>query len=77
MRENGPWLLSEARNYAVHFGDRLGDVRFKKLAESEEYYLFLHDLSQFYFEYMFLAYLDFPDVELPRALLTGKNVIVS
>ena len=77
VRENGPWLLSKARNYAVHFGDRLGDVRFKKLAESEEYYLFLHDLSQFYFEYMFLAYLDFPDVEPPRALLTGKNVIVS
>ena len=77
VKTNGPRLLGEARNYAVHFGDRLGDMRFKKLAESEECYLFLHDLSQFYFEYMFLAYLDLPDVQQPRALLSSEDVIVS
>ena len=77
VEANGPRLLGEARNYAVHFGDRLGDERFRKLAGSQEYYLFLQDLSQFYFEYMFLSYLDLPDVEPPRDLLSSKNVIVS
>ena len=61
----------------IHFGDRLEDMRCKKLAEKQEYYVLLHDLSQFYFEYMFLAFLGLPDIQQPRGLLSSEDVMVS
>ena len=75
VRNNGPWLLSEVRNYIVHPLERIGEERYKELDSDSSLYVYLHDLSQFYFENMFLAFLGLPDVERPRILLERSNQI--
>ena len=75
--ELGSWLLAKARNYAVHFGGKVADSRYDRLAESERGYVFLHDLCSFYFEYIFLIYLGILDTTHPRRLLNSNEVMVS
>ena len=49
VKKNGPWLLSEVRNHIVH--------PHKDLDSDSSLYIYLHDLSQFYLEYMFGDYI--------------------
>ncbi len=75
VKNNGPWLLGEVRNYVVHPLERTGEERYKELDSDPSLYVYLHDLSQFYFEYMFLAFLGLPDVQEPRILLERSDQI--
>ena len=77
VSELGSWLLAKARNYVVHFGGKVVNSRYDRLAESERHYVFLHDLCAFYFEYMFLLYLGILDTAYPRRLLSSNEVMVS
>ena len=72
---NGPRLLGDVRNYVVHPLERMRAERYKELDSDSSLYVYLHDLSQFYLEYMFLAFLGLPDVERPRILLERSNQI--
>ncbi len=75
VKKNGPWLLSEVRHYIVHPLERIGEERYKELDSDSSLYVYLHDLSQFYLEYVFLAFLGLPDVEEPRILLERSDQI--
>lgn len=64
----GPDLLNRVRNYIAHPLEKDTPVRVKQeplvyLDSEPMEYVYLHDLSQFYLEYMFLAYcgLEFKD----------------
>ncbi len=72
---NGPRLLGDVRNYVVHPLERIGKERYKELDSDSSLYVYLHDLSQFYLEYMFLAFLGLPDLERPRILLERSERI--
>ena len=73
--KNGPRLLNEVRNYVVHPLERIGEDHYKELDSDSSLYVYLHDLSQFYLEYIFLAFLGLPDVERPRILLERSDQI--
>lgn len=75
VKNNGPWLLSEVRHYVVHPLERMKEERYKELDSDSSLYVYLHDLSQFYLEYMFLAFLGLPDLERPRILLERSERI--
>ena len=60
-RERGPYLLNEIRNYVAHPLDRRKEAEIKEkhldlLDSNLSHYFYLHDLSQFYLEYMFLSF---------------------
>ena len=75
VKKNGPWLLSEVRHYIVHPLERIGEERYKELDSDSSLYVYLHDLSQYYLEYMFLAFLGLPDLGRPRILLERSERI--
>ena len=60
-QERGSYLLNEVRNYVAHPLDRRKEAEIKKehldlLDSNLSHYVYLHDLSQFYLEYMFLSF---------------------
>ena len=62
--KQGPYLLNTVRNYIIHPLDRKRQARIKEplskyLDADKIQYVYLHDLSQFYLEYMFLKYCNF------------------
>ena len=62
--EQGPYLLNTVRNYVVHPLDRkrraqIKEMPAKHLDADKTQYVYLHDLSQFYLEYMLLKYCNY------------------
>ena len=60
-QERGSYLLNEVRNYVTHPLDMRKEAEIKKehldlLDSNLSHYVYLHDLSQFYLEYMFLSF---------------------
>ena len=75
-RERGPYLLNEVRNYVAH-PLRRKEAEIKKkhldLLDSDmSHYVYLHDLSQFYLEYMFLSFCGY-ETRSFRDLLEAKQ----
>ena len=75
--EQGPYLLNEVRNYVAHPLDTHREAEIKRkhrdLLEADvSHYVYLHDLSQFYLEYLFLRFCGFR-IRAFRDLLEAKQ----
>ena len=63
-QKQGPYLLNKVRNYIVHPLERKTQAQIKEILSTyldadKIQYVYLHNLSQFYLEYMLLKYCKF------------------